>query len=181
MCSGNAISQAQRRMGSCRRSLGSCQGSGSCNNPQNGGQGQGGKAASGWGVGTTPYGTTGGPQAPNSSSNDPSEDPNDTAANMRDYQQIYNPSFMKNQSYETQVHGQETGEGGSLVYIEKTDPQTGETSYVPYFALQPSDMQSLMDSIEDQEIPRSYQDLVRSYFQQLTGGAQSTGDKKEGE
>jgi hypothetical protein len=171
MCSGNSLSRAQSGLGNCRRGLG-----GQCPNPQNGGQSNnpGGQAASGWGVGTTNSEGGSGPVA-NKPWTGNSEDPNHASHDMTDYQSIYNSQILQNQSYQTQVGGKDTGEGGSLVMIQKVDPNTGETSYVPYFALAPSDMQSLMNSIEDQDIPRSYEDLVRAYFEQLTGG------KKEGQ
>jgi hypothetical protein len=163
--SGQCFGRCQSRLGSCRRGLG-----GQCNNPRNGGQSGAGNAASGWGVGSTPY-ETGGSQVANRQWNGNTEDPTGTEHDTRQYQGIYNPQFEQSQSFQTQVNGKETDVGGSLMFTEVTDPQTGETSSVPYFDLQPSDLQSLMDSVENQEVPRSYQDLVRFYFEQLTGGA----------
>ena len=183
---GSACRNAGRSMGQCGQSLGSCsslrklkQGlsrsrsslSGACQN--SGGQcNNSGRGGQNWGVGTTnlgagnynvqPYGT-----------NDPSQDESIQPDDMADFESIYQSRFKPGQSYDTQVEGKFTEMGGSYIFTEIVDPQTGETSYVPHFELEPSDVTALMDAMEDQDIPRSYADFVRFYFEQLAAGSES--------
>jgi len=178
--SGRSFDKTQQGLQSSRSCI-----SGTCNNPGSsnrsgsgtgsssqsgyGNSSSGDRAASGWGTATTPYGVSGAPVTPgqqNMDWNDPTANPNDTT----DYERIYSSQFENSQSFETQLEGNFTDSGGSYVFIEATDPDTGETSYIPYFSIEPTDVTALMDAIEDQDIPRSYSDFVRFYFEQLASG-----------
>jgi len=156
---GRCFKKVQRRICASRSSLSGCQG----------GQSGGSRAHSSWGTGSSPYAVAPAPLTPGHQ-NDPSIDPSNTNADVLDYQELYQPGFKPHSTYETQLEGKFTDAGGSYVFVEVADPDTGETSYVPYFTLEPTDVTALMDAIEDQDIPRSYADLVRLYFEQLAAG-----------
>ena len=137
------------------------------------GSGCTGTAESSWGTGTSPYAVS--PSRNNSGHySENSVDPNATPDGLRDYQELYTSGFKPGQDYDVQVEGQFSDQGGSYVFTEVVDPNTGETSYVPYFSLEPTDLTALMDAVEDQDIPRTYADFVRFYFEQLAAG--SSGD-----
>ncbi|HEX9744114.1 MAG TPA: hypothetical protein VGB30_01695 [bacterium] len=171
MNASQCLSRARLKMSQCRSGM--CQGG---NNSQNGGQSsQNGRAGNSWGVGTSSYAVGPSPVS-QGNQNDPSLDPDEQNTSERPFEQIYKPRYDQNQSFDTFVSGEFSDDGGSYVFIQKADPETGETSYVPYFELQPSDVDSLMDAVEDQEIPRTYEDMVRYYFEQLAH-ATASGDE----
>ena len=180
----SACRSAGQSMGRFGQSLGSCssfskmkQGicrsrssiSGNCSRP--GGQGSCNTGGQNWGTGSSPYqaGTYG---VEPGAMNDPSEDPNANPDEYRDYEEIYASRFKPGQFYDVQLEGKLTDVGGSYIFTEVVDPQTGETSYIPYFELETSDVATLMDAMEDQDIPRSYADFVRFYFEQLAAGSE---------
>ncbi len=169
--SGSRFDNAQQ--GLCRSR---CRLSGACSGRQSGGEGtRTGRAAGGWGRGTSPYAVSPAPVTPGHST-EHSQDPNETPNQTRRYQELYNPAIKPSQSYETRLEGKFTDTGGSYVFTEIVDPETGETSYVPYFSLEPTDVSALMDAIEDQDIPRSYADFVRFYFEQLAQGSNTVAE-----
>ncbi len=150
--SGSKFNKMNQRISQCRGGL--CSGSGSNPGQESGGQGVGQRAGGGWGTGSTPYATGPSPVQPghqNQDWNDPNQTPNET----RDYQALYKPSIEQSQTYDVQLEGKFTDVGGSYIFTEVVDPDTGETSYVPYFSLEPTDVETLMDAVEDQDIPRS--------------------------
>jgi hypothetical protein len=110
--------------------------------------------------------------------NDPSQNAsNQPDDNLAEYEALYNSLYKPGQSYDTQLEGKFTEMGGSYFFTETVDPTTGESSYVPYFELEPTDVTAIMDAMEDQDIPRSYADFVRFYFEQLATGTQSQGQE----
>jgi len=188
----SSASSALKRAGECLGRSGQCMGSGSCFSKiksriqqsrcnlsgaacQSGASSQAGRAESAWGVGTTPYAVspsriTSGHYSENSQAEGKTPD------DSREYTPLYSSGFKPAQSYETQLEGKFTDVGGSYVFTEIVDPNTGETSYVPYFSLEPSDVTALMDAVEDQDIPRSYADFVRFYFEQLALGSAASSE-----
>jgi hypothetical protein len=161
--SGNSFNNLKRNVGRCRSNCsGSNSSGGNCNNT--------GPGCSSWGTGTTPYGSEGGGQADNKAWTDGWQETGTHRENVRDYYDIYDPRTTQGQSYDTQLQGKLTEEGGSYVFTQIVDPTTGDTSYVPYFELQPTDISAIMDAMEDQEVPRTYSDIVRLYFESLTNG-----------
>jgi hypothetical protein len=156
------MAKAQSCLKGCRSRLGGCRSE----------DNQSGRAGGGWGTSSSPYAAAPSPIDPGHR-NDPSLDPTNTNPDRRDYQALYDPYFEQSSGYDVQLEGKFTEEGGSYVFIEIADPETGETSYVPYFDLEPTDITALMDAVEDQDIPRSYEDFVRFYFQQLTAARTS--------
>ncbi|MCX6645406.1 MAG: hypothetical protein NTY09_03480, partial [bacterium] len=166
----NSFSQMQQGINNSRSSM--------CNGNRDGGQSNNGTGAQSWGVGTTNE-AAGNYQVQSLNMNDPSQNPDNQSDAMTDYEALYSSRFKPGQSYDTQVEGKFTDQGGSYIFTEVVDPETGETSYVPYFELEQTDVTALMDSMEDQDIPRSYADFVRFYFEQLADGSQSSGDSGE--
>ena len=177
---GKKFSQMSQGVGACRNGVsGSCQGSQATpSNPQNGGDSQGDRAGGGWGTGTTPFAVQPTPGQAGHQNYD-WNDPNATPNGNREYKPIYAPSFEQSKDYDVQLEGKFTDSGGTYTFTEKVDPDTGEVSYVPHFSIEPTDVESLMDAIEDQDIPRSYADLVRLYFEQLAGGSNTASSEPE--
>ena len=175
--SGNCQARIQSALCQSR----SCLGGGSCNKPGSGsatsqsnksGQSSsnGRQSASGWGTGTSDSDSHGS-QVTSSNLNDPAQKSGAENQAVRDFNQNFQSNVKNSKSYETQIEGKFSDQGGSYIFTEVTDPTTGETGYVPYFNLEPADISALMDAMEDQDIPRTYEDFVRFYFEQLANAS----------
>ena len=130
-----------------------------------------------WGVGSTPFITESGEVSP-SRYREEANGKITTPYQTGEFVSPYESQIMPREGYGTRIEGKLTEKGGSFVYVEVVDPQTGEVSYVPYLDISPEDIAYLMSSIEDQEIPRTYEEFVRFYFEQL---AQITTKEKRSE
>lgn len=164
-CQGNcegrtSLEELKQRVGQCRSSMCCGNSSGQSNSASQGPQ-------QGWGTGHTSE------ESPEFKNVDPpgwedrfieGETPNNTA----DFEETHSSEYdARGQGWDTMLSGENTGVGESFVFTREVDPQTGDVSIIPDFDVEIYEVEAVMDAIEDQDIPRAYEDFVRFYFEML--------------
>lgn len=142
-------------------------GSGQGKNGKNGGKGnQDGVGQSGWGYGTSAM-KSGSQQAPNF--NKPERHDFKNAGNKYNAVQgekFYDPVETKTKAYDTQVKGS-IGNEGELNMQEFNTIPTQERGSTQYFQTVTNASRAAESSMETEDIPAEYRELVRQYFSQL--------------
>ena len=132
-----------------------------------------GTAASGWGLGTTPYAVS--PSAaPNTKPTEKrqgNKSLKDTPMNR--FEPLYSPEDMANKTYDTNVQGQ-LDLLKSPEKIEEIrsapDSQQALTQYVDVIGNYSDSEESAIDR---EEVPLEYQELVKQYFDEIQRQAQA--------
>jgi hypothetical protein len=137
--------------------------------------GSGGQANSGWGMGTSPYATTPAPADPNNQvENRQSDETRDT--DTIDFDPMYAPEdFAHGFSSENDLQGNFDLSGLPEKIEElRTKPETQEAraEFAEVFGTYIEGEES---SINREEIPLEYQEMVRNYFSTISQGSAGTG------
>lgn len=139
---------------------------------------QQGNAASGWGLGTSPYAVNPVP-APNSKPNENRQgDKSLKDTKPTDFEPLYAPEDFATSTYDARVKGQlDLSQAPEKVEEIQTAPET-QQALSQYSSVVSAYVDSEESAIQHEKVPLEYQELVKQYFDQLQKGS-SSADKKD--
>ena len=126
-----------------------------------------GTAASGWGLGTSPYAVKPAP-APNTKPNENRQgDKSLKDTKPIDFEPLYAPEDFATTTYDTHVKGQlDLSQAPQKVEEIQTAPET-QQALSQYSDVVSAYVDSEESAIQHEKVPLEYQELVKQYFDQL--------------